>query len=79
MTVLLAAFLLAQLPYVTEECAASFACQDKVYQLWYWGQVLSTEDLTAEECAAELERLRPQITPFGGLECRLVIVEREGA
>jgi hypothetical protein len=66
-----------QTPYVSQECSESFACQDQTYQLWYWGQVISTEDLTAEECVAELEMLRPQIEPFGGLECRLAIVERE--
>jgi hypothetical protein len=66
-----------QNPYVSEQCSESFACQDHTYQLWYWGQVISTEDLTAEECMAELEMLRPQIEPFGGLECRLAIVERE--
>jgi hypothetical protein len=66
-----------QNPYVSEECSESFACQDQTYQLWYWGQVISIEDLTAEECFAQLEQLQSQIEPFGGLECRLAIVERE--
>lgn len=66
-----------KMPYVDEQCAFSFACQEHVYQLWYWGQVISDEDLTAEECQAELEQLKPQIEPFGGLECRQRVVERQ--
>jgi hypothetical protein len=66
-------------PFVPEACAFSYSCRGDniVYDLVYQGSVLSTEDLTQEECEALKAELEAQTIPFTELECRPTMVERQ--
>jgi hypothetical protein len=72
------ALLLAVMPYVDEDCAASFSCiSDTVWELVYQDQVIPLGDMTQEQCVAALTDIEPQTRPFSKLICRPRLVERE--
>jgi hypothetical protein len=82
----LVAFMLTQIqpfqPYVDEQCAYAFACQNKtIWELVYQGQVISEpyHDMTLEECEELRSQIDPQTAPFTEVTCRPRLVEREGA
>lgn len=68
------------MPYVDEQCAASYACnRDVIWELVYQDEVISDpkEDLTEEACELLRESLEPQTEAFAYLTCRPRLVERE--
>lgn len=68
------------LPYVDEQCAASFACNETIiYELMYGGIVLPTleGDLTKEECEQLKADIQEATKAMSELTCRPRLVERE--
>lgn len=69
-----------ELPYVDEDCAAHVACQSYViYELLLKPDdvVVSTEDMTKDECEAMREMIESQTGPFQTVVCRPRLVERQ--
>lgn len=67
-------------PYVDEDCAATYACRDKlVYELVYAGIVIPHPlgDLTKEECERIKEDIQMATGALSELRCRPRVVARQ--
>jgi hypothetical protein len=68
-------------PYVDEQCAASFSCQDiLIFELVLLPSqtvVSGVEDMTEDECEALKELAESQTEAFTALVCRPRLVERQ--